>query len=449
MRRILICSIPAGFTRNKETFMKDKLLNQSGLKQWSLMPATLQSNTRRSSPGRLGFSICSGIGMAAIFLLTASAAHAGNGELEPIEQLGKHLMFDQSLSTPPKMSCATCHAPEAGFTSPDAELNEDFGIYHGAIEVRFGNRKIPSAAYAGDSPPLYYDEDLDLWIGGMFWDGRATGWVLGDPLAEQAMGPFLNPVEHNVPFARQVVRKVALSGYAELFRQVWGPGSLDPVKDVEGSYERIARSIAAYERSHEVNPFDSKYDYWLNGEVQLTPEEELGRQLFDGKANCAICHNSQPGPNGEPPLFTGYSYANLGLPKNPHNPFYTQPRKFGVNRANWIDPGLGGFLMSLGLPAEVYQPEIGKHKTPTLRNVDRRPSPDFVKAYGHNGVFKSLEEVVHFYNTRAVPGMGWPDPEVPVNITGLLGDLGLTPLEESALVAFLKTLTDGYVPSDD
>ena len=88
---------------------------------------------------------------------------------------------------------------------------------------------------------------------------------------------------------------------------------------------------------------------------------------------------------------------------------------------------------------------MGKHKVPTLRNVDKRPYPEFVKAYGHNGYFKSLKEIVHFYNTRDVEGAAWPPPEVPENVnTTELGNLGLSDAEEDAIVAFLKTLTDGY-----
>jgi hypothetical protein len=85
----------------------------------------------------------------------------------------------------------------------------------------------------------------------------------------------------------------------------------------------------------------------------------------------------------------------------------------------------------------------GKHKVPTLRNVDKRPGRAFPKAYMHNGVFKSLEEVVHFYNTRDVED--WPPPEVTENVnTDELGDLGLTLEEEHLIVAFMRTLSDGY-----
>ena len=122
---------------------------------------------------------------------------------------------------------------------------------------------------------------------------------------------------------------------------------------------------------------------------------------------------------------------------------------------------MGGFLEAAGYDEEVYEEEWGKHKVPTLRNVDLRPNSTFVKAYGHNGYFKSLEGIVHFYNTRDVkdtcPGPYteaqalaedcWPEPEVADNVnTDELGDLGLTPDEEAAIVAFLKTLSDGYQP---
>ena len=115
-----------------------------------------------------------------------------HGNLTDQERLGKHLFFDTNLSDPPGLSCAGCHAPEVGWTGPDQTINEAGAVYEGAVPGRFGNRKPPSAAYAGNSPILPHQAP---WVGGMFWDGRATGWTLGDPLAEQAQGPFLNPLE--------------------------------------------------------------------------------------------------------------------------------------------------------------------------------------------------------------------------------------------------------------
>jgi cytochrome c peroxidase len=368
-------------------------------------------------------------------------------DLTPMEELGKHLFFDQNLSTPPGQSCAACHSPETGFTGPIAEINAGGSVYPGAVHTRFGNRKPPTAAYGGPSPVLDFDEDEEVWIGGMFWDGRATGWTLDDPLAEQAQGPFLNPLEQNNPNAKLVCIRVAESDYAGLFEEVWGLGSLDCRHGLGQTYEWIARAISAYEQSPEVNPYSSKYDYYLAGMVELTEQELWGLELFEraDKGNCAACHPSQPGPDGEPPLFTDFTYDNLGAPRNPENPFYDMPRKWNPMGADWIDFGLGGFLASAGYAPDVYSAELGKVKVPTLRNVDLRPYDGFVKAYTHNGFFKSLEDTVHFYNTRDVEM--WPPPEVPVNINGdELGNLGLTLEEEAAIVAFMKTLSDGYVP---
>jgi cytochrome c peroxidase len=371
----------------------------------------------------------------------AAAAPEVQSTLTPIETLGKMIFFDTDLSANSMMSCATCHAPEVGFTGPDEIVNDTTVVYPGAISTRFGNRKPPSAAYGGESPILYYDEAEEVWIGGMFWDGRATGWTLGDPLAEQAQGPFLNPLEQAMPNARTVCVKVSLSDYAGLFEEVWGKGSLDYKKDVSGTYERIARSISAYEKSDEVNPFSSKYDFYLKGEAELTELELEGLNLFNGDAMCSACHIS----DGDKPLFTDFTYDNLGIPRYEDNPFYDMPKKWNPDGDEWVDIGLGGFLMAAGYEEEVYEPELGKFKVPTLRNVDLRPYEGFVKAFGHNGYFKSLEDIVEFYNSRDVSD--WPEPEYAGTVnTEELGNLGLTPQEVNAIVAFLKTLSDGYEP---
>ncbi len=197
-------------------------------------------------------------------------------------------------------------------------------------------------------------------------------------------------------------------------------------------YDCVGRAIAAYERSSKVSKFTSKYDYWLKGQAKLTDQEAWGLDLFNGKAMCSACHLS----DGPKPLFTDFTYDNLGVPKNPENPVYHENPAF-------VDAGLGGFLKSANYGEAVYMGEWGKHKVPTLRNVDLRPNKKFVKAFGHNGYFKSLEEITHFYNTRDVEM--WPEPEVSMNVnTDELGNLGLTPDEEAAIVAFMKTLSDGY-----
>ena len=391
------------------------------------------------------------------FCLSGSLSAAEKASLGPTELLGKHLFFDAKLSAPEGQSCAACHAPEVGFTGPHDEVNRGGAVYEGAARGRFGNRKPPASSYAGDSPVLRFDRKEKVWVGGMFWDGRATGRSLKDPLAEQAQGPFLNPLEQNIPDARTLCIKVRDSTYASLFERVWGKGSLDCDKDVSATYDRIGKSIAAYERSKEANPFSSKFDYWLAKKVKLSAQEMQGRELFEGKGKCAKCHASKPGRKGTPPVFTDHTYDNLGIPRNPNNPFYSMPPQWNPEGAAFVDTGLGGYLKEAGYEPAQYERELGKFKVPTLRNVDKRPSPGFVKAFGHNGYFKSLEQIVHFYNTRDAlgrcerssdprPGENcWPEPEVSNNLNREeLGNLGLTENEEEAIVAFMRTLSDGY-----
>jgi len=361
------------------------------------------------------------------------------------ERLGRHLFFDATLSEPQGQSCAACHGPSVGFTGPDAHVNQTTVVYPGAVASRFGNRKPPSAAYAAFSPLFSLHPSSGEFLGGNFWDGRATGEKLGNPAADQAQGPFLNPLEQNNPDAAAVVAKVCAGASAALFLRVWGA---DACADVNRAYDFIGRSIAAYEASGEVSAFSSKYDAWKAGEATLSAKEQRGLALFEGKAKCAACHPA--------PLFTDFTFDNLGVPRNPSNPFYSE---LDVNPAGdaWVDPGLAGFLATRPEWASLSDANFGKQRVPTLRNVDRRPSRSFVKAYTHNGFFKSLATLVHFYNTRDVlptcasastAGVGrtcWPAPEALDNVNRTeLGDLGLSAREEGELVAFLKTLSDGY-----
>jgi cytochrome c peroxidase len=373
---------------------------------------------------------------------------SANSVLTPNEELGKEIFFDTDLSINYNQSCATCHAPEAGWTGPDSNTNFHGAVYEGSIPGAFGDRKPPSAAYATMSPILSVDKQR-LFVGGNFWDGRATGEILGNPAAEQAKGPFLNPVEQALPSADVLVARVCAASYGYLFRQVWGDEACNP-ENVAMAYDYIGYSIAAYEASIEVNSFTSKYDYSIKGQAMLSKQERRGFALFMGKGKCMLCHSS----TGKQALFTDYTFDNLGIPKNPENPVY-------ISNPSFIDLGLGGFLESREDYAAYADENMGKHKVPTLRNV-ALGLPGITKAYGHNGYFKSLEGIVHFYNTRDVlstcPGdyteeealaaNCWPAPEVVQNInTAELGNLGLSPSEEAAIVAFLKTLNDGYPPS--
>src|SRR6201997_1174457 len=231
------------------------------------------------------------------------------------------------------------------------------------------------------------------------------------------------------------------------------------------TFDQMAQSIAGYEASAEVTPLTSKFDAVLAGKAQFTPQEQAGYALFRGKAQCNNCHRD--GGPGEDPLFTDFTASNIGTPANPMLPFYAEgqpdPRGYVANPAgaSFIDLGVGNFLASghqLSQPSAVdarWLPLVadnnGRFQVPTLRNVDKRPSPGFIKAYGHNGYFKSLKSIVHFYNTRDTlprcrpndPGEGttcWPAPESTDNInTKRVGHLGLTDAEEDTLVAFMQT----------
>lgn len=404
------------------------------------------------------------------------------GPLTTQEELGKYLFFDK-ISTPAGfMSCATCHAPRAGWVGAIGGINLHGSVYRGADPRRFGNRKPPSSAYASFSPVFHYDTAEELFVGGVFWDGRATGERLGSPVADQALGPPLNPVEQNMPSAQAVCDHVAGSRYASLFDRVYGAGKLDcSDAGFESTYDLIGLSIGAYEASAEVNSFSSRFDkYWRactaagtppntpeacglgDGEkAALDPNGVLTEQEFAGLIEfgeyCSGCHVSHT-EDGAPPIFTDHTFDNIGVPRNPENPFYRMDTVFlddgePINPEGeaWVDLGLGGFLRSRPEWAAMADENDGKHRVPTIRNVDARPGNGFPKAYMHNGALKSLKEVVHLYNTRDVASENWPLPEVNRNVNREefegkpLGNFELSDEEEDAIVAFMKTLTDEEV----
>lgn len=417
------------------------------------------------------------ISLAGTLILLAGVAWGQS--LTAKQQLGKSIFLDPNLSINVNQACAACHSPATGFTGPQSSTNAHGTVYEGSIAGRFGNRKPPSAAYATPSPILHYvtDRREALFLGGNFWDGRATGETLGNPAADQALGPFLNPLEQALPDNACVVYRVCTASYPVSFENVWGagtcqitwPANISTTCATEGGvvslsaedrtkvntvYGGIGLSAAAYEASPEVNQFTSKFDYYLMRMADLTQGEKRGLALFSGKAKCTNCHTIGRGAKAEPPLLTDFTYDNLGVPKNPENPFY-------VSNPSFIDQGLGGFLSTRADYQMFAEENLGKQKVPTLRNVDKRPDPGFAKAYTHNGYFKTLEGIVHFYNTRDVkpvcPGPYteaqalaancWPPPEVSENVNhDELGNLHLTPDQEAAIVEFLKTLSDGHSP---
>jgi cytochrome c peroxidase len=139
-------------------------------------------------------------------------------------------------------------------------------------------------------------------------------------------------------------------------------------------------SIATYEASIEVNPLSSKYDAYLRIETDLTAQEKEGLAIFNNDGKCFRCHLSE-GTAANPPLFTDFQYHNLEIPKNPQNPYYA------VNAA-FVDLGLGGFLQTSSNSAwkNAAKNNMGKFKTPTLRNIAKGSNKRFM----HNGAFTSL-----------------------------------------------------------
>lgn len=396
------------------------------------------------------------------------------------------MFFDGSLSVNGNQPCSFCHDPAMGFSSPHASFNATGGVVEGSVAGRFGNRKPPSAAYAAFAPVLHHvweDGDI-LFVGGAFHNGRATGGVTGNAAADQAMGPFLNPLEMGMPHAACVVRQVcaesASGDYPVTMQAVWGkdvcaidfpadlatkctdPDATIPIDDaetaekIEAAFVKIAHALGAYERSSEVNRFSSRYDRWVAGQGTLSAQEQAGLAVFEGKAMCAECHVIAPGPEGQPALFTDFTYDNLGVPRNPENPWYGQAA-YNPAGGGWIDHGLAETVAADPALASYAAAQEGKQKVPTLRNVDARIDAATPRAYMHNGYFKTLEGVVKFYNLRdvwprcegdateaeALARQCWPAPEVPATVNkDELGNLKLTAQEEADLVAFLKTLTD-------
>lgn len=423
----------------------------------------------------------------------------GNGT-EAIGLLGKALLYDKQLSVNRNEACAFCHMPEAGFTGPSSELNRTTGAYPGSVRTRFGLRKPQSQSYAPLSPVLRIDTTRGDLVGGNFWDMRATGLRLGNPAAEQMESPPVNPVEMGLSDIACAVYRASQRPYRAMFERAWragafsiawpadvehvcetpGPASATdplPVHLTEAdrgraaaAYDQMARSIAVFEVSSGVSAFTSKYDFVQASKASFTADEQAGLELFRGKAKCSACHTE----SGILPLFTNFTARNTGIPANRQLPFYAESKPdalgFTANPegASFVDGGVGKFLASVNPRLEppvadssmvkLVAQNQSRFQVPTLRNVDKRPNPQFVKAYGHNGYFKDLKTIVHFYNTRDVlprcqadnKGEGktcWPASESTANlVTGIAGNLGLTDMEEDQIVSFMKTLTDGFTP---
>ena len=438
---------------------------------------------------------------------------AQQGVLDPTaaqQLLGKLVLYDRNLSPNRQQACVSCHTHEAGFTGGLSSINASLMSYSGALFYRWGQRKPQGYSYAPFAPVLHYDAAVGQFFGGNFWDERATGEITGNPSGDQAMQPLIDPLEMELPDPACVAYRIASGPYRAFFQRVWGFASLainwpanaealcSQPQSVEAAnptlpgfdennpptvltlsaadralatqaWHNTGLSAAAHEAGPDVSPFSSKFDRALKGQATLTAQEQQGYALFTGQGHCSQCHSA----SGSQPLFTNWGTANLGVPKNTGNVFYTetQPDQYGFvpnpSGAGYVDPGLGGYLAS---PSDIH-PDwhalapnfVGRFQIATLRNVAKVPFPGFVKDYMHNGYFKSLKDVVHFYNTRdvlptcptdmqdSVASLGnqqcWSAPEQPRNVNRTqIGNLGLSSSDEDAIVAFLDTLSDGYTP---
>jgi cytochrome c peroxidase len=471
---------------------------------------------------------------ATLFQQALTAAKSGT--LDPfhqVETLGKLEIFDPKLSVGSNLACSYCHDPMSGYANGSSILSiYTGGSNPGSVPItvpgaypnnRIAKRNPNSYVYAPYFPPLQFNVTQGDFYGGNFWDARATGFRLQNSSAEQAQDPPLDTQEMANPDSACVVWKLSRSVYKSFFEKVWGSGSLTGINfpantahlcsipagavnppaqmlplsptdrtHAQQAYDYFGLAIAAYEIGPEVSPFTSKFDAFLAGSAKLTSAESRGYDLFRGKATCNTCHldgrsNTQAAGEADngmatnvTPLFTDFTYNNLGLPRNLALPWYSEntPDQFGFTAnplgIGFIDFGVGLFLDGYyGSPPPnldwiALNPFfVGKFQTSTLRNAAQVPPPTppnnvFVKAFMHNGYLLSLKEVVHFYNTRDKFAFNvqsghcpngtvekvtcWPTPEEQDNKNMTIGNLGLTDAEENDLVAFMTTLVDGFVP---
>jgi cytochrome c peroxidase len=390
--------------------------------------------------GPLALALAACGGTAGSTSSSSEAARGGRTELTVLAALGGKIFHDESLSESGRMSCATCHDPAHAFAQPTAEAV----ALGGASLDQPGVRNAPSLAYLKYTPPFRFDAEGTP-TGGFDRDGRAAD------LAAQAERPFLASFEMGNPSASDVVTKLFRASYAADFRAVFGTSVFD---DADQAFLGARQALEAYElEAPEFAPFTSKYDYFLAGRAQLSAAELRGFALYNDplKGNCAACHPSTRGADGTPPLFTDFTYDDLGVPRNAAIPANADPAYF--------DLGLcGPFRTDLAARTDL----CGAFKVPTLRNVA------LTAPYFHNGRFQTLRDALGFYVRRDTS----PEEFYPLGPDGLVrkfddlppqfarnvnttevpynrhpGDLpALSADEIEDVIAFLQTLTDGYSP---
>ena len=335
-------------------------------------------------------------------ILTGNPPILQNTGVASVEVLGKLMNYDKTMSPFNNQACASCHMPYVGFSGPIPSVNLTMIAYPGSVHFRAGKRTAQRYTYSSYFPPLQFDAEQGNFVGGNFWDSRATGYKLRSPDAEQSQFPPVDPAEMGNPDTACIVYELSLAPYRPLFELIWGAGSFNiawpgniaeicatpngasvfggsatPVRLTpadrtlsDNDYDHWAQSLSAFEKSLSVSPFTSKFDAFIAGKYTMTADEAAGYALFRGKGNCNTCHldgrSTAPtpafgtAPNGVDtgavadltPVFTCFGSSNLGLPKNPRNSFYfeTTPDAFGftLNPAGFAfsDFGLGTFLRS-------------------------------------------------------------------------------------------------------
>jgi cytochrome c peroxidase len=382
----------------------------------------------------LGLAACAG-GSA------ASPQPSPSAELSPLASLGEKIFHDTSLSASGRLSCAVCHDAGHALAAADA-LAVPLG---GADGRQPGLRNAPSLRYVTKTPAFFFAADGTP-TGGFDRDGRASS------LAEQARRPFLTSFEMANAGAADVAAKLSAAAYAADFRAQFGAQIF---AQPDAAFERALVAIQQYELEDtaEFAPFTSRYDYFLAGRARLTDAELRGLALFNDpeKGNCAACHPSARGANGEPPLFTDFTYDNIGVPRNADiaanaDPAYYDLGLCGPQRTDLAD--------RLDL--------CGAFKVPTLRNIA------LTAPYFHNGRFTTLTDALGFYVRRDTnPGEWYPmdsqgvvhkfddlPPQFVANVNRTEVPYNRLPGDSPALdageiadvISFLQTLTDGYQP---
>jgi len=363
--------------------------------------------------------------------------------------LGKKIFFDASLSASGRMSCASCHSPEHAYGPPNG-----LAVQPGGVDLRqMGTRSVPSLRYLTFTPlftrhfytPASEDSEDEGPTGGFTRDGAA------DSLHQQAAIPLLHANEMANAGEDTVVAKVQHGTYAKEFTQIFGA---EVFSHPERAFKAIGLALEAFQTEDaSFHPYTSKFDAVMSGHDQLTLQEIRGYALFNNpqKGNCAKCHIDTPGPGGRPAAFTDYSFAALGVPRNPEILANRDP--------GYFDLGLCGPYRHDLAHETTY---CGMFKTPTLRNVATR------SVFFHNGRFHRLEDVMRFYVERDTDPRKWypmraakldefddlPPPyrgnvdriDAPMD-RPYAGKPALNEAEIQDLIAFLKTLDDGYSAS--